>query len=266
MYNTIHTMTAAPVMTGPDSSSALVTRILETHTARILYAAPVEPIAMQRCIELIDECFTYYQYDQVEIEIESSGGRVDSMHSMLGRIARWRRDGRKIHTRALVTCASAAASLLSLGELGGRTVSPSTALLYHFSRVLTSSAAITSERARDLTRRLDREDERMLEQLLDHVMGADEAAAAAWLQRALARIEWAKEFIRQGSTQRAFVQKDAAERLRKLERTLKAIRSESSIRARVRTHLEAMFALDQAADLLEAWALNLIDRIEDVTP
>ena len=56
------------------------------------------------------------------------------------------------------------------------------------------------------------------------------------------------------------------ERLRKLERTLKAIRSESSIRARVRTHLEAMFALDQAADLLEAWALNLFDRIEDVTP
>jgi len=65
---------------------------------------------------------------------------------------------------------------------------------------------------------------------------------------------------------KAFVQKDAAERLRKLERTLKAIRSESSIRARVRTHLEAMFALDQAADLLEAWALNLFDRIEDVTP
>lgn len=266
MYNTIHTMTAAPVMTGPDSSSALVTRILETHTARILYAAPVEPIAMQRCVELIDESFSYYQYDQVEIEIESNGGRVDSMHSMRARIDRWRRDGRKIYTRALVTCASAAASLLSMGEIGGRTVSPSTTLLYHFSRVLTSSAAITSERARDLTRRLDCEDERMLEQLLDHIMGTDEAAAAAWLQRALGRIEWAKDFIRHGNTQRAFVQKDAAERLRKLERTLKAIRSESSIRARVRTHLEAMFALDQAADLLEAWALNLFDRIEDVTP
>ena len=266
MYSTMHTMTPAPVMTGPDSSSALVTRILETHTARILYAAPVEPIAMQRCVELIDESFSYYQYDQVEIEIESNGGRVDSMHSMRARIDRWRRDGRKIHTRALVTCASAAASLLSMGEIGGRTVSPSTTLLYHFSRVHTSSAAITSERARDLTRRLDREDERMLEQLLDHVMGTDETAAAAWLQCALARIEWAKEFIRHGNSQRAFVRKDAAERLRRLERTLKAIRSESSIRARVRTHLEAMFALDQAADLLEAWALNLFDRIEDVTP
>ena len=101
MYNTIHTMTAAPVMTGPDSSSALVTRILETHTARILYAAPVEPIAMQRCVELIDESFSYYQYDQVEIEIESNGGRVDSMHSMRARIDRWRRDGSKIHTRVL---------------------------------------------------------------------------------------------------------------------------------------------------------------------
>ena len=130
MYNTIHTMTAAPVMTGPDSSSALVTRILETHTARILYAAPVEPIAMQRCVELIDESFSYYQYDQVEIEIESNGGRVDSMHSMRARIDRWRRDGRKIHTRALVTCASAAASLLSMGEIGGRTVSPSTTAWY----------------------------------------------------------------------------------------------------------------------------------------
>lgn len=266
MYNAMHTMNPTPVMNVPDSSSALVTRILEAHTARILYAAPVEPVAMQRCIELIDECFTYYKYDQVEIEIESSGGRVDSMHSMLGRIARWRRDGGKIHTHALVTCASAAASLLSLGELGGRTASPSTMLLYHFSRVLTSSAAITSERARDLTRRLDREDERMLEQLLDHVMGTDEGAAAAWLQRALERIEWSKDFIRHDGAYGAFVQKDAAERLRKLERTLKSIRSDSSIRARVRTHLESMFALDQAADLFEAWALNLIDRIEDVTP
>ena len=96
--------------------------------------------------------------------------------------------------------------------------------------------------------------------------GATSSTGTSARDRALARIEWAKDFIRHDNSQRAFVQKDAAERLRKLERTLKAIRSESSIRARVRTHLEAMFALDQAADLLEAWALNLFDRIEDVTP
>jgi hypothetical protein len=82
----------------------------------------------------------------------------------------WRKAGIRIETVALTKCASAAALMLSLGDIGFRLAMPGSKLLYHNARVYASSETpLTSDKLEKLRSSLSRADAEILVAILQHL-------------------------------------------------------------------------------------------------
>jgi hypothetical protein len=156
-----------------------------------------------------------------------------------------------------------------MGDKGGRRVDRHTHLLYHWNRcTLPSQMPITSEKARLLTDGLDQEDKRIMGLLLTHLLGTDEPSAMQWKSTALRRLAWLATFRPRSEDiqARSLIEKDTHERMEALEKNLMAAHSVLRIHEILCQHLEMLFLRDEKAALLDVWALDLIDHIDEVTP
>lgn len=149
-----------------------ILRTLRTHEKGIvLINGPItDQLALDFCDEL-DSLYDYYQYETVLLRIHSPGGQILALDFMMERIDFWRAQGRKMHTKATMQAVSAAALLLSLGEVGHRYASPSSALLYHHTRfVTTSSQTVTARAAMEAVQQLIESDLRLMKRLCNHLL------------------------------------------------------------------------------------------------
>lgn len=129
-----------------------------------------EQLALDFCQEL-DTLYGYYCYESVLVRIHSPGGQIQALDYMLETIARWRTRGRTLQTQATMQAISAAALLLSLGEVGHRSASPCSALLYHHTRFVSPSAqTITAAAAMGAAQQLVESDLRLMRQLCNHLV------------------------------------------------------------------------------------------------
>ncbi|WP_158269851.1 ATP-dependent Clp protease proteolytic subunit [Desulfonatronum sp. SC1] len=247
------------------SSQGLVP-LFTPHDCRIIYSGQVDAYSMKSLIETINLAFGYYQYNQITIDIESPGGEIRALHYLMGQFDFWRAQGRRIATRASISASSAAAAILALGDQGERSVERSTTVLYHFARIFQTNSVLTAEKATDMAQKMNREDERMIDQLLTHIVGPlDDLEAADWHGLAMVRLDWAKSFLARKNDRTHFYFPEAQVRLKSLGKLLTA-KGKITLRERVQGYLKNIFLKDEPIDLLEAWCLNLIDEIRDVTP
>jgi len=242
-------------------------------SATLCLCGPVDqPMAMQ-ARQMLDVLRCYYQYEHVIVEINSPGGELLAFKAIHAALDRFRLSGGTVATTALLAASSAAAFLLALGDLGQRTVQPYTELLFHHSRVMAANEqALTAVLARRTAQRLKQADDRLVETLAAHIArGCGDAVALG--QAGLARCVVLRT---RAAEIHAALGADAAATPARLDspkqepRWLKdTVKAFDRVVATGQTqpyaaHLEAFMSQDARMPVDMAWALHLVDRVEDV--
>lgn len=236
------------------------------HNCRIIFNVAVDRHSVKALIEAINAAFTYYKYPLVTIDIDSPGGEIRALHFLMSQFERWRKESRRIATSASVSVSSAAAAILALGDHGTRNVDKTTSLLFHFARIFQPNSTLTADKASQLAKVMSREDERIIDRLLGHVVGpVNDPQAQDWRNQTRTRLTWAQAYLAQKDVSDHFYFPEARNRLQALDKLLSS-KKKKPLRERVQDYLKSIFLKDEPIDLLEAWCLNLIDEIRDVTP
>ena len=139
------------------------TLIVEHERAKavVSFVAEVTQSSIIELVRTVNELRNQRFYDHVELQIASPGGEVLALEYFIDALSHWRDAGLDLTTRALTSCASAAAVMLSLGNV--RKATPASSLVYHFARVhVSGQQAITRARARSYADSLKSIDERIL--------------------------------------------------------------------------------------------------------
>lgn len=136
----------------------------------VRFCGPVNTEQIFCLCDEIDSFIEHYFYNHITLEIDSNGGELQSLLYYTQKLKGWRRTGVIIETIALTSCASAAALMLSLGDIGYRYAMPRAKLLYHNARVYASSETpLTSDKLEKLRSSLSRADAEILVALLQHL-------------------------------------------------------------------------------------------------
>lgn len=141
----------------------------EHDKAIICFSQQVDSTSILTLCEEIDTAVDYYDYKKIQIKIESPGGAIDALQFYVDKLRQWRRRGIRFETMALMQSCSAAALMLSLGDLGQRRAVPSANLLYHNARIFDTRRPLTSDHLGELERRLSQIDDKILLELLRHL-------------------------------------------------------------------------------------------------
>jgi ATP-dependent protease ClpP protease subunit len=122
-------------------------------------------------IDEIDLAINYYGYQVVEIEVNSFGGNLLSLKHYLSHLNNWRKEkGVRFETVATTTVASAAAMIVSLGDVPYRRAWSHSWLLWHKSRIpVVSDATLTDEHLEAMYRQLRDTDALLIRQVAEHV-------------------------------------------------------------------------------------------------
>ena len=117
----------------------------------------------------IDQAVYYFQYRHITIEICSPGGSVLALEHFLNKLKRWRKCNVIFETVATIDTASAAAMMLSLGDIGHRKAYSSASLHYHYSRIQISGAVLTRADFDQRSASLSKTDDKFISELVLHV-------------------------------------------------------------------------------------------------
>ncbi len=142
----------------------------EQQRAIVRFCGPVDTTQIFCLCDEIDSFINHYYYTHIVLEIDSNGGELQSLLHYIQKLKWWRKAGVRIETVALTQCASAAALMLSLGDIGHRYAMPRSKILYHNARVYASNQVpLTSGSLEKLRISLSRADAEMLVELLHHL-------------------------------------------------------------------------------------------------
>ena len=142
------------------------TRVIVTYTGSVTEEGIID------LVNTIDRLRTDYFYRQVDLWIASPGGDVVALEYFIEAILHWKQQDLMVTTRALTSCASAAAIMLSLGD--HREASSSSVLIYHYSRTSGQHGPMTSEDVEEMGLKLKNVDKNMLKRLVDRVVESDD--------------------------------------------------------------------------------------------
>ena len=187
---------------------------------------------INQLVHTVEQSIEYQKTTQVEISLNSPGGEYSALVHFVWYLQNWRQRGVAVHTRGMVQVASAATLMLSLGDLGHRRVYPHTELVYHFAR-LGKVSHVTASLARYLEENLDEVDNKMLDQLVEHIM----------------------PLVKGGQFPRQDMQ------IHKTRFKAKACPSEKEARTKIRNDLERLFHLDRPISAEQAYQFYLVDEI-----
>ena len=204
------------------------------------------------------DCF----YEWAHLEIASAGGAETALNHWLAEADGLRRDGLRIVTRGLTSVGSAAAVMLSLGDV--RETRRNTRLLYHCVRIA-GSGALTADEAGHQADQMNRIDRDVRDRLAARALKTTQAALPAWdmafedrivAEHLPSRVDWPgrDEPVTNGGKAG-----DASlSRLRKL-----VAWCGEGPKERFAALYERLLRLDQPISAALAMELSLIDRIAD---
>ena len=141
------------------------THVIVTFTGGVTESSIIE------LVSAIDRLRSDYFYHQIVLRIASPGGEVIALDYFIEALSHWKQQDLKLTTRALTTCKSAAAIMLSLGDY--REASSSSILHYHNSRIPELPGPMTRDGAEEIMEKLGSIDEHMLARLVDRVEAHD---------------------------------------------------------------------------------------------
>jgi ATP-dependent protease ClpP protease subunit len=117
----------------------------------------------------IDQAVYYFQYRHITIEICSPGGSVSALEHFFNKQIGWRKRNVIFETVATISTASAAAMMLSLGDVGHRKAYSTASLHYHYSRIQTSGEVFTKVALDQRSASLSKIDDKFISELVRHV-------------------------------------------------------------------------------------------------
>lgn len=241
-------------------ASSLQASHYPNHVDLVLTGPLTAPMAL-RLRDEIETALRYYMYRQVQLRIHSPGGELPALAFLADERMEFRRTGALVNTEAMMQAGSAAAILLSLGEVGSRTVQRCTSLLYHHSRILSSREhALTATTAGAAAVRLVHADGELIDRVTTHLIGAFgdcERMARAGLQRCERLME---RPCSGGRIPRALGGRASADGVRRARSAFATVERTKEVGAYVRL-LVRRFEQDSVMPLEEASALLLIDRV-----
>jgi hypothetical protein len=218
---------------------------------------------------MLANAFEYYQYDRVNIQLESPGGKASSLESLMRVISKWERAKKEVTIRSEFQCASAAALLLSLSHWGQRRVDRGTTLIYHFVRIDSSIKNLTATQAEGVAHALENMDQQMLSRLLIRLQtNADgPQGLLSTIRQRLAFLDQHWSWIDEQMPTSMFSKKAGVNRP-PWHKALGVFCKEGLKTDRAMSlyekHLFQRFRLDTPMDLREAYVLCLIDQIDDL--
>ena len=216
----------------------------------------------------LESLFGYYQYQRVELRLESPGGSVEAMNYILRQIGRYEREGRAVAVRTTFMCASAAAVLLAMGQWGERRVDQSTALLFHTARVDSNLQGMTAAVSNSLSQTLLVADQRLVSTLLGRMLRetGSELALLDLVRSRLQQVEsdWNQLESRLGYSKAETEGRGRPEWMRALAKLARPEMADGKFTASLKKHLYSRMQRDVQMDLREAYALCLIDEVEGV--
>jgi len=101
----------------------------------IRFSVEVTDETVSHLLDLLESAFNYYQYEEVEIQVNSPGGSARALYFLLDHFERYRNQGRVLALTALMEASSAAACMVSCGTPGRRAAYPRASFLYHSVRL-----------------------------------------------------------------------------------------------------------------------------------
>ena len=211
----------------------------------------------------LERLFGYYHYEQVTLKINSPGGAIVGLEHILECVQRWRDAGRSVQTLAMFRAASAAAMLMSLGEVGSRTAHRNTSLLYHHARVGSTAYTLTSGVADKLAAVLKVVDQGLVQRLVAHCnsgFGGGLGLANEGAARCQMLLTQGQEIAQDLGVSE---ERRPLKWLKAVTRMWADCQARQSLAPCTRL-LSARLEEDSGMDLREAWALGLLDRVKGV--
>lgn len=133
--------------------------------AQIIFQEEVNDNSITHLIDAIDNAFNYFNYDGIELVLQSPGGSIVSMQILLDKFKKYQNEGKVLATKGYIDVASAAAIILSAGTIGERSADKYCRILHHNSRVCGKNMTITSEDAKKYSEELDLYDKEFIKLL-----------------------------------------------------------------------------------------------------
>ena len=213
----------------------------------------------ENAIELIDRIRVLrdqFFFDEVQLRIASPGGQLTALKYFAECVQELQGDGLKIATHAITTVASAAAVMLSLGDV--RTAHRKSLLLFHTGRLPSVHGAITAKGAESIATALNSADDEIVSLLVDRAARAPAPEADTPVEL-FAIGDWT--VIDRLSPRNARKPKTMLRMFRK--RVADAYKDPST---RLRKLYSDFCALDSAVSPYLALELGLIDAVGDCDP
>ncbi len=135
--------------------------------AEILLDDKLNSSSAMKLDKILDMAFSYYNYKEVDIKINSPGGESSSMYFLLNIFNKYKAEGKKIGTTALFPAFSAGAFLLSCGSIEKRKAYKNAKLLYHFARISIKESILTEDNVQRFSDILKKENEVFLSAITD---------------------------------------------------------------------------------------------------
>lgn len=113
-------------------------------------------------IDLMESAFFYYQYNELQIYIESPGGMVVAADLIIDKFKEFQDKNKIISTSAFIQTSSAAAIMLTAGNIGKRGVKKNSLVLYHKTR-FTEAKDITVSKLDEIKKNLTKTNKKMID-------------------------------------------------------------------------------------------------------
>lgn len=208
----------------------------------------------------LEKLFHYYKYDRIVLRINSPGGLLNALRHMLQYMQHWRNRGCLIDTEVTFSAASAAAVLLSFGQVGSRTAHQHTSLLFHHARISGTTNAITATGAKNIASALKTTDQGLLLRLVEHVV-AGSGGTAAYCAQGIARCDLlSNQAAAIANALELPTDKKSPSWLKSIAKMYLDVDAKKNPAPYMR-YLAARMEIDSPMDLREAYVLCLLDRV-----
>ena len=145
----------------------------KTDRLALTLGGPLTREAALRLRQQVELAVDYYCYAQIDLLIDSPGGELQALDTLLAELNRWRNERDiAVRTRVIGEAASAAAFLLALGDVGRRVATPGSRILFHEPRAIVRGDGVAQWTRVDFTRvgaLIESASERLLAALVRHV-------------------------------------------------------------------------------------------------
>lgn len=255
------------------STASIQFKSLQPHSATLAVQGAIDTnlaTELIHCLQVLREDF---RYQDIVLEIESPGGQLLGLKAIERELEACRKAGVRLSTFTRYRAASAAAMLLTWGQLGHRMVAPSASVLFHHARIAgDANSGITAHSAQEVQAQLEQCDQQMLHSLvqrLQDLCGGPARFITLVSRRARAMLTHFNDLIPHvqlvaPTTQEARAgAKSVCTKLRTLAQ-LSPQQADAAVQ-KYELLLRKEFDRDSAQNLLLAYAMVLIDAVEGVS-